>query len=489
MIPRGLVLLTLAALVASCEQLPPERRIIADAAAALGGADQIQATETLVLVGEGQNFNLGQNPTPDSPLPEFDITGHTLALDFANDRWRLEQVRTAQFLTGNPTTRQIRSVDGDVAFDVAMNGAVTRTSDAEAGRRREALLHHPVGILRAAQGEGAQVGDYSETAETASVVVTTPAGSRATLHVDRASGLPARVVSRQAHAVLGDIDLETEFLDYAPAAGLTLPTRLITRVDGHVVADITVSNEVNGTVGNLAVPPPVLASPPAVNEPIVEVQELAEGVWYLAGQSHHSVAVEFADHLMLIEAPLNDARTLAVIERARTLRPEKPVTQVVMTHHHFDHAGGVRAAVSEGLTIVAHGGNREFLQDLAAREHTIEPDALSASPGAPSIEVVDGERTFEDDTRTLTLYAIEGSAHCGTCLMAYLPEEGLLVEADLYSPPPPGTETPPAAPHAAVLLQNIRDRGLDVQSIVPIHGRVVPFGDLVALVQPAETTD
>ena len=51
---------------------------------------------------------------------------------------------------------------------------------------------------------------------------------------------------------------------------------------------------------------------------------------------------------MLIEAPQNDTRALAVIAKARELRPGKPITQVVNTHHHFDHSGGLRAAVSEG---------------------------------------------------------------------------------------------------------------------------------------------
>jgi glyoxylase-like metal-dependent hydrolase (beta-lactamase superfamily II) len=53
------------------------------------------------------------------------------------------------------------------------------------------------------------------------------------------------------------------------------------------------------------------------------------------------VLVEFSDHLTLIEAPLNEARTLAVIAKARELVPAKPLTQLVATHHHFDHTGGV----------------------------------------------------------------------------------------------------------------------------------------------------
>src|SRR6202008_3258757 len=98
---------------------------------------------------------------------------------------------------------------------------------------------------------------------------------------------------------------------------------------------------------------PVAGPPPAT----VTVEPLGKGLWFLAGQSHHSVLVEFADHLTLIEAPQNDMRALAAIAKARELVPGKPLTHVVNTHHHFDHSGGIRAAVSEDLAVITHKGN------------------------------------------------------------------------------------------------------------------------------------
>jgi hypothetical protein len=57
-------------------------------------------------------------------------------------------------------------------------------------------------------------------------------------------------------------------------------------------------------------------------------------------------------------------------------------------------------------------------------------------------------------------------------LMAYLPKEKILINADLYSPPQPGAQPP--APTAAMLTlyQNMRKLKLDVAQHVPIHGRV-----------------
>ena len=50
-------------------------------------------------------------------------------------------------------------------------------------------------------------------------------------------------------------------------------------------------------------------------------EKVADGVWFLGGGSHNSVAIEMGDHLVLVETPLNDARTDAVLGHAKTLRP------------------------------------------------------------------------------------------------------------------------------------------------------------------------
>ncbi len=192
--------------------------------------------------------------------------------------------------------------------------------------------------------------------------------------------------------------------------------------------------------------------------------------------------VEFDDHLTLIEAPQNDVRALAVIAKAKELRPNKPLTQLVLSHHHFDHSGGVRAAMSEGLTIIAHEAAAEYIEEAGKRPHTVVPDALQKNPKPVNVEAVDGERVLMDKTMTVNLYAIEGNPHADTLLIAYFPRERLLVEADVYTP---GAAVAPYAPN---LLENIRKRNLRVDRVVPLHGKVVPFAELVKVV-PVTTTN
>jgi glyoxylase-like metal-dependent hydrolase (beta-lactamase superfamily II) len=217
----------------------------------------------------------------------------------------------------------------------------------------------------------------------------------------------------------------------------------------------------------------------------ITVDEIAPGVWYLAGQTHHSVAIEMLNEVLLVEAPQNDARTLAVIARARALRPAKPVRTLVNTHHHFDHSGGVRAAMSEGLTIVTHAGNKAFFDSLGARRHFIEQDALARARRAPRVEGVTDKQVISDAARTVELHAVRGSPHSATILMVYVPAERLLIEADLYSPPAAGA--PPApAPFVAELVRSVDRLGLAVDRVVPLHGRVIPMDDVRAAARVAE---
>src|SRR5213080_1264284 len=91
----------------------------------------------------------------------------------------------------------------------------------------------------------------------------------------------------------------------------------------------------NVDIASLTVPDPVRnAAAPRVN---VQSTKLADGVWLLAGGSHNSVAVELKDFAVLVEAPLDDARTNAVIAETKRLIPGKQIRYVVNTHHHWDH--------------------------------------------------------------------------------------------------------------------------------------------------------
>ena len=194
------------------------------------------------------------------------------------------------------------------------------------------------------------------------------------------------------------------------------------------------------------------------------------------GGTHHSVVVEFADHLAVIEAPQNEARSLAVIKEIRKSVGKKPIRYIINTHHHFDHSGGLRTYVEEGATVITADSNKAFYEKVLspAAPRTLNPDSLALEKKkipTLKIEPVTDKKVLMDKDRTLELHVIKDSPHADGLLMAYLPAEKILVEVDVYTPPaanaPPATAVSPATVN---LVTNIERLKLDVDKILPLHG-------------------
>ncbi len=253
-----------AALAVACAR-NPAAKVLKSAVDAVGGKDKIMALGTLTMEGEGTNPNLGQNLTPEAPLTVWKVTGFTESFDPEKGQMRVEQVRTAQFpFAGATTVRDNHSLDGNIAWDTDQDGNAARSTQRAALERRVELLHHPIAILRAAFDPSAKVGNYRQHGVDELIDITTVHGDTVTLAVATATHLPVSVTSRADQPNLGDVAIETKFLDYEDQGGLKLPTHLVSTIDKWVRSDIRVSkNSINAPV-NLAAPAAVrdaLAAP------------------------------------------------------------------------------------------------------------------------------------------------------------------------------------------------------------------------------------
>ena len=478
--PRLLSTLTITLALAGCAQPTPEQQFIKDAATALGGRSRIEAVKTLTIEGEGANYNLGQDIQPEAATQTFAVTGYQRQIDLANGRQLVEQTRTPKFayFQGPQPQRQVLGFDGEMAYNVNANGGFTRLVGVPLADRRNDLYHHPLMLVRSALAPGATVANLRTQGATRQADITTIAGPVLTLTID-AAGLPLSISSKTYHANLGDVVITTTFSEYQDVSGVKLPAHLVGKVDDFTTWELRASQQALDAGVAIArpagEPAQVSGTTPDVAALVrsVTAEPVGKGVWLLAGQSHHSVLVEFSDHLMLIEAPQSEARTQAVIAKARQTVPAKPLTQLVTTHHHFDHTAGLRAAIAEGLTVITYAGNREWVERMAARPHTLQPDAQAKNPRPVAIETVDAEREFKDATMAITLYHVAGNPHSATMLMAYIPRDRVLIEVDAFSP---GAQT---NPYAANLLENIQSRKLRVDRIVPLHGAIAPMADLL----------
>jgi hypothetical protein len=470
---RGIGFILAVTLVGACSRVPPAQAIIDDAAVALGGAERLAVVGTLVLDGVGMDSAVGGSVTPDAPANTWDVADYRLVLDLENGRSRVQQVRTAQFpFALAVVSRQDLRLDGDVAYNVGVGFGdasdapvrATRAGGSAARDRRLQMLHHPVAIVHAALNPGATISNARTEHDEPHVDVTTVAGDTVTLGVDPETSLPTHVKYMGYDANWGDVHLEARFADYREQDGLVLPASIVTMQDEWVTAEREVATTIDGDASGIEAPDEIRVSAPAAPAPpAVPVEEVAAGIWWLTGSSHRSVVFEFDDHLMLFEVPLTEARALAVIETARSLS-DKPLTHVLVSHHHLDHAGGFRAAVSERLTIVTHRGNEAFFRELASRPHTIEQDALARNPSDPIFELVDDTLTIADDTLEVQLYHALNISHMGLGLYAYVPRDRLLAQADLFDN---GWFW---HPWGDGFLEDLALRDLQVEQHVPIHG-------------------
>jgi glyoxylase-like metal-dependent hydrolase (beta-lactamase superfamily II) len=157
---------------------------------------------------------------------------------------------------------------------------------------------------------------------------------------------------------------------------------------------------------------------------VATIDKVGDGLWSLNGAGTRSLAVEFADHIVMLEGPTSDARSKVVNDLVRKTVPNKAIRYVVNTHAHYDHAGGLREYVAEGITVITHESNKAFLEEAWARPRTLEDTAPTSNK--PTIETVGDKRVLSDKTRTVELYHLPGHGHHTGQLIAYLPKERIL---------------------------------------------------------------
>ena len=453
-----------------------------DSKAVLDGvAKAMGDPKSLQYTGSGANFSFGQSVSPGSPWPRFNLKSYTRTINYDAPAMRDELVRTqadpaARGGGGIPLVgeqRQLQGVNGTDAWN-QVGEAPPTPAIAAVGDRLHQLWITPHGVIKAAIKHNATIEMQTIGGKKMTVISFAVPGQLKVKAFVNEHNLVEKVDSWSTNPVLGDMATETTYADYKDFSGVQFPTRITQSQGGFPTLDLTVSDVKPNA-------PADTQPPDNVRQASVTVQadKIADGVWYLTGGTHHSVLVEMNDHLVVIDGPLNDARSGAVIAEAKKLVPNKPIKYVVNTHHHFDHAGGLGAFVAEGATIITHDTNKAFLEQSLAAPRTVQPDKLGQSGKKPTVEGLQDKRVLSDGTRTVELYLIKGTPHGDGLIMAYLPKEKLLVEADVFIPGPPNA-TPPAQPNPAQvnLYDNIERLNLAVDQILPMHGRKVPLAEL-----------
>ncbi len=450
------------------------RAILGDATKAMGPVRSLQFT------GSGANFAFGQNVSPTAPWPRFNVKSFTRSVDYDMSSMQDEIVRTqadpaARGGGGIPLAgeqRQLQAVSGVHAWNQVGQNPPTPALAAVSDRLHQ-LWITPHGVLKAAIKYNATIEaktDGGKKTTTLSFVV--PGQYKATATVNE-KNLIEKVESWVTNPVVGDMLTETIYADYKDFGGVQFPTKITQQQGGFPTLELTVS-EVKPNA------PVDIDAPDNVREASVKVavDKIADGVWYLTGGTHHSVLVEMSDHLVVVEGPQDDGRAGAVIAEVKKIVANKPIKYVVNTHHHYDHAGGLGPFVAEGAIVITHDVNKAFLEKSLAAPRTVRLDTLAHSGKKPTVEGMQDKRVLSDATRTVELHLIKGTMHDDGIIMAYLPKEKLLIEADVYTPGAANATPPtPPNPNQVSLHDNIERLKLAVDQILPLHGRKVTLAE------------
>ena len=469
-IVMGVVSVALAIAISGCAQ---PRTGVETAAEAMGATN----LKSIQYAGTGSTFSFGQAVSPGERWPRFEAKTYAVAVDYQTPAMRLETVRAqgehpprgggAQPFAADQRTIQV--VSGKYAW--SEGGAQPAANpDAVSERLRQVWLT-PHGVIKAAIASGATANG--------NVIALNIEGRDVKVTLNDLN-LVSRVEYLTTNSVVGDLPVEITYSDYADYAGVKFPTRIVEKQDGLATLDIAIRDVKPNAAVSLEVPaavPQVPAPPPSPN---VEVVKVGEGLWSLNAANTRSLAIEFKDHIVMLEGPTSEARSIAVNEVVRKTVPGKPIKYVVNTHPHYDHAGGLRTYVAEGVTVVTYETNKAFYEQAWARPRTIEPDLLAKSPKPATFETVTDKKVMTDGSRTLELHYLQDSGHNLATLIAYLPKERILMYGDGYNPPAgDDPRDPTRTPEYGLdLWKNVQRLKLNPARIAPVHGRVVPFENL-----------
>jgi glyoxylase-like metal-dependent hydrolase (beta-lactamase superfamily II) len=450
----------------------------------IADALDVSTIKTFQFTGNGTMYALGQSTSPAAAWPRFFVKSFTRVYDFTSGAMRDEVVRmAAQTPTVGPEQQTVTLVSGDYAWNEVGKDRLPRFW--EVNERQHYIWTSPHGVVRAAFANNATITKQNVEGRQMTVVSFVEKSKQKVNVYANDQNQIERVESWYGHPVAGDLKVVTHYGAYRDFAGVKFPAKIIQYQDGLPTLDLTITAvRANPPIDN-EVPENVRTNPVPVKS-----EKAADGVWYLTGGSHHSVLIEMKDYLIVVEGPQGDQRSMAVMAEVKKLVPNKPIKYLVNTHHHFDHSGGVRAYAAEGVIIITHEVNRPYFEKAVVNSHNFSPDRLAKSKRNPVFQSMGDNMVLTDGTRSVELYQIIGNPHHDGIIMAYLRKEKLLIEADVFTPGPAGAEPPKVPnPQAVNLETNVRRLNLEVDRIVPIHGRIVPYSEFQRVAAPPKAAE
>ena len=494
-------------------------RLVAQAAAGLGGRESLARLRTFRLQETGRAFvfDEGLNPTDEvTPASTFTATVN-MELRPGGDRLRVDSVRTSV----GAARRISEVIAGRLGYltGVDVNGGspttAAMTSDRWAAVRREQRLLNPQLLLRSVLARPSLASTFPSrtlNGRLHRVLVISDDVNPIRLYVDARTGQIDRLTTEDHQYYRRDVRLVVDYSGWRSVRSggvrARFPRTVSIRLAGQTVhTETRTSIAINGArnAARFRFPAGVrptfsatlaargarttewlmtfahLGFPKDGPADQVTPVPVAPGSTLITGIPNNTMIIEQSDGVVVVEGALNDFRAEAVIRYINATFPGKRVKFVAASHHHADHSGGMRPYVALGATaVVGADAVPLYRRVFADRSSRLLPDRLDRSratanilgvPKAPGASV-----TLPDAVRPVVVLP-EQTGHATTTMLVFVPSEGVLfVNGDTYTPgAPPG-------PGAQSLERTIEANGLNVRFIAGGHGRVVTYAQFRAAI-------
>jgi glyoxylase-like metal-dependent hydrolase (beta-lactamase superfamily II) len=460
------------------------RRVLDAAVDAIGGSAAVNGVRAVKITLAGESVPRHQNVNADAPFVAGSFREETV-IDLAQNRLAVVQSNKGGGFRGS--NRLVLNAGVGHAFDL-LNRTVAPIAAANTPQQFSVYQRRlPSLILRTALQRSATLRYLDEETVAGSqhhvITFTHVDAVQMALYIDSKTNLISKYEMIYPDTVTGDEASEIYFSDYRKQGALMVPSVFLWKQAGEMTAKYTYDVQFDpqitdatfavATDGFRAVPANVAPRP-------VSVDTLGNGVYLvsnLGGGGYNVMAVEFADHVVAIEAPLSTPVSEQAIAQIKKAIPNKPITYVAVTHHHGDHSGGLRAFVAEGASVVTTRGNVGFMKSLVASKGL--RDRLSNGSAAfKTVLVENRKRVFSDGTQTLELHDIGPNPHAREMLVAYLPKQKILFQGDMFFSPFDGQVLGFAQEATEHFAARIRELGFSVDKLAGVHGKVGTMSEL-----------
>ena len=492
-IATALPLLALAASSGEAQSpAPADAMSLIRAADAAIGASKVHSIRYIGQNGYVTVYGQSGTSSVQHQWPRYDLDSFSRAIDYDTMSMREEQIHSQGAWPEEgggerPISGQHRQVhlyrDG-LAWNEDPDGSVTGAPQ-DAQERMLEILMTPHGFVKAAEKAhdlklDAHAAGFNEPGKVYAVTFKYLDKFPIAGWIDEHNDV-VKITTWFKSPMVGDEYVETRYARYRDYNGFRFGPQIHQSIgvppDPHY--DFVASTvEIN--VPNAAVQVPASIRQSGGSSAMIQTRQLAPGTWLIGGNGYNSVALEFANFSAVIEAPLDEARSQAVIAETHRLIPNKPLRYVVNTHHHFDVAGGLRGYAAEDVLIVTQQSNYDNYEALALSLHNmqIDPDALARAPRQVHYIRMEEHWTMTDAKRKLEVYHVQNQDHSDDMLMAWLPAEKILFETDLFEAPSRGTTLPAIALNRA-LLYNMERVRIAPERIVSMRSGEIPIADFL----------